>query len=236
MWSQIAERLRQAIDEGAFKPGEALPGETELNRRFGVSRTTSRAALDFLEAEGLISRKSGRGSIVIEPRIERPLNRLSSFSEDMAVRGLKPSYRTRSLKLTLASEFVATELKIANNSPVLEIDRILLADESPMATSLTYLAPVAFERSGLPTVEVLDSSSLYGWLKESAGVALTGGQERTEGAIADVTTARSLGLKQPAAVLVCHRTSWNSARQPVEYVVLHYRADRYSFQVGLARS
>ena len=97
----------------------------------------------------MISRKSGRGSIVIEPRIERPLNRLSSFSEDMAVRGLKPSYRTRSLKLTLASQSVATELKIAPNSPVLEIDRILLADESPMATSLTYLAPVAFERSGL---------------------------------------------------------------------------------------
>ena len=38
MWSQIAERLRQAIEEGAFKPGEALPGEAELNRRFGVSR------------------------------------------------------------------------------------------------------------------------------------------------------------------------------------------------------
>jgi GntR family transcriptional regulator len=235
MWSQIAERLRRAIEDGTFKPGQALPGEAELNRRFGVSRTTSRAALDFLEAEGLISRKSGRGSIVIEPRIERPLNRLSSFSEDMGVRGLKPSYRTRSLKLTPASEFVATELKIAINSPVLEIDRILLADESPMATSLTYLAPVAFERSGLPTITALDNGSLYGWLKEAAGVALTGGHERIEGSIADATTAKGLGLTQPAAVLVCHRTSWNSARQPVEYVILHYRADRYSFQVGLVR-
>jgi len=236
MWSQIAERLRRAIEDGTFRPGQALPGEAELNRRFGVSRTTSRAALDFLEAEGLISRRSGRGSIVIEPRIERPLSRLSSFSEDMRARGLNPSYRTVSLQLTLASQPVAAELKITPNSPVLEIERILLADQSPMATSLTYLAPVAFERAGLPTVGDLDGGSLYNWLQETASVALTGGHERIEGAIADVTTAKSLGLKQPAVVLVCHRTSWSSARQPVEYVVLHYRADRYSFQVGLARS
>ena len=236
MWWQIAERLRRAIGDGAFKPGEVLPGEAELNRRFGVSRTTSRAALDYLETEGLISRKSGRGSIVIEPRIDRPLNRLSSFSEDMRVRGLKPSYRTRSLQLTLASQSVAAELKIAPNSPVLEIDRLLLADGNPMATSLTYLAPVAFERSGLPITNNLDTGSLYTWLSDAAGVTLTGGHERIEGAIADADTVRSLGLKHPAAVLVCHRTSWTSANQPVEYVILHYRADRYSFQVGLARS
>jgi GntR family transcriptional regulator len=236
MWSQIAERLRRGIEDGTFRPGQTLPGEAELNRRFGVSRTTSRAALDFLETEGLISRKSGRGSIVIEPRVERPLNRLSSFSEDMRARGLSPSYRTISSQLTLARPSVASELKISPNSPVLEIERVLLADHSPMATSRTYLAPVAFERAGLPTIANLDEGSLYNWLQETAGVALTGGHERIEATIADTNIANTLGLKRPAAILVCHRTSWTSAKQPVEYVVLHYRADRYSFQVGLARS
>lgn len=236
MWLQIAERLRCAIEDGTFKPGVILPGEAELNRRFGVSRTTSRAALDHLEAAGLIQRKSGRGSIVIEPRVERPLNRLSSFSEDMHVRGLKPSYNTMSLQLTIAGAVIAAELNIAPNSPVLEIDRTLLADNSPMATSLTYLVPRVFERSGLPTVADLDGGSLYVWLNESAGIALTGGHERIEGAIADAETASRLGLKQPAAMLVCHRTSWSAANEPVEYVILKYRADRYSFHVGLARS
>ncbi|ATU92768.1 hypothetical protein BLM14_14875 [Phyllobacterium zundukense] len=236
MWSQIAERLRRAIEDGTFRPGAVLPGEAELNRRFGVSRTTSRAALDHLETEGLIKRKSGRGSIVIEPRVTRPLNRLSSFSQDMRVRGLQPGYNTRSLQLTIASPAVAAELKLAPNSPVLEIDRVLLADASPMATSLTYLAPAVFERSGLPTVADLDGGSLYAWLKDVAGIALTGGHEKIEGAIADAATARSLGLKQPAAVLVCHRTSWALANLPVEHVILRYRADRYSFHVGLAQS
>ncbi|MBZ9656312.1 GntR family transcriptional regulator [Phyllobacterium lublinensis] len=235
MWSQIAERLRLAIKDGTFKPGEVLPGEAELNRRFGVSRTTSRAALDFLEAAGLITRKSGRGSIVVQPRVERPLNRLSSFSEDMHARGLKPGYNTRSLRLSTASVAVAKELGIAPNSPVFEIDRILLADASPMATSLTYLVPAMFKQSGLPTAADLDRGSLYAWLKVRAGIDLAAGRERIEGGIADMETAKILGLEQPAAVLVCHRTSWSDANEPVEYVVLNYRADRYSFHVGLAR-
>ncbi|PSH70972.1 GntR family transcriptional regulator [Phyllobacterium brassicacearum] len=235
MWSQIAERLRRAIEDGNFKPGEVLPGEAELNRRFGVSRTTSRAALDHLETAGLITRKSGRGSIVNEHRVERPLNCLSSFSEDMHARGLKPSYSTRSVQLTMASAAVAAELNITPNSPVLEIDRTLLADASPMATSLTYLVPKVFERSGLPTVADLDGGSLYAWLKEAASIVLAGGHERIEGAIADAATSRSLGLKRPAPVLVCYRTSWSVANDPVEFVTLRYRADRYSFRVGLVR-
>jgi GntR family transcriptional regulator len=234
MWSQIADRLRQAIEDGAFKPGDALPGEAEINKRFGVSRSTSRAALDHLETEGLIKRRSGLGSIVIEPRVERSLNRLSSFSEDMRLRGLRPTYRTKSIRLAPAGPTVAAELKIEPGVDVVEIDRVLLADGTPMATSMTYLLPSLFEASGMPTVEELDRGSLYTWLR-NAGVFFAGGDERIEGALADPQTARDLGVRQPAAVLVCHRTSWAASKQPVEHVVLHYLADRYSFHVKLAQ-
>src|ERR1700753_2612069 len=95
LWWQIADRLRTAIQGGQFKPGEALPSEARRNGAFGVSRTTARAALDRLEQEGLITRRSGKGSVVLAPRVEQPLNRLSSFAEDMAQRGLTASYATR---------------------------------------------------------------------------------------------------------------------------------------------
>src|SRR6266851_5454848 len=88
LWAQIADRLRTAVEAGVFCPGDKLPGEADLNRRFGVSRTTARAALDRLEQEGRIMRRSGRGSIVLPPRVERPLNLLSSFAEDMHNCGL----------------------------------------------------------------------------------------------------------------------------------------------------
>jgi len=231
-WSQIADRLRADIDNGNFKPGDTLPGEAEINRRFGVSRSTSRAALDYLETEGLIKRRSGLGSIVVEPRVERPLNRISSFSEDMRSRGLKPGYRTRWIRIVPASQAVAAELQMRPGEPVVEIDRTLMADGMPLATSITYLKPWALEKSGIPTVEELDAGSLYERLRGD-GVIVHGGNERIEGALADTATARILGVKQPAVVLICHRTSWTPDRQPVEYVVLHYLAERYSFHVKL---
>ncbi|MDE1991991.1 MAG: GntR family transcriptional regulator [Rhizobiaceae bacterium] len=234
LWSQIADRLRRAIENGAFKPGDALPGEAEINKRFGVSRSTSRAALDHLETEGLIKRKSGLGSIVIEPRVERPLDRLSSFSEDMRMRGLTPGYQTRWIKVVPANQAVAAELKLNPGDDVVEIDRNMLADGTPIATSVTYLLPSLFEKSGLPTVEELDSGSLYQWLRR-AGIIFASGDERIEGALADAATARLLGVKQPAAVLVCHRTSWTANKQPIEHVVLHYLAERYSFHVRLVQ-
>src|SRR5262245_11851967 len=94
LWFQIAERLRHAIAQGVFSPGAVLPSEAKLNETFGISRATSRAALDRLEQEGLISRKSGKGSIVLSPRVDQPVNEMFGFSDDMRRRGLRPSYQT----------------------------------------------------------------------------------------------------------------------------------------------
>jgi GntR family transcriptional regulator len=232
LWSQIADRLREDIRNGTFKPGDLLPGEAEINQRFGVSRSTSRAALDHLKGEGLIKRRSGQGSIVIEPRVDRSLGRLSSFSEDMRLRGLKPGYRTRSIRRVAADPVVAAELKLMPGADVLAIDRVLLADGRPIATALTWLRPSSFGTSAPPTIADLDHGSLYQWLRQ-AGVVLSGGSERIEASLADPTTARMLEVKPPVAVIICHRTAWMAGGQPVEHGILHYLADRYSLHVKL---
>jgi GntR family transcriptional regulator len=54
MWFQIADQLRTALERQEFAPGDKLPSEADLNEIFGVSRSTARAALDKLEAEGRI--------------------------------------------------------------------------------------------------------------------------------------------------------------------------------------
>ncbi len=77
---------------------------------------------------------------------------------------------------------------------MVEIDRVLLADGTPMATSMTYLLPSLFEASGMPTIDELDRGSLYTWLR-NAGVFFAGGDERIEGALADAQTARDLGVR-----------------------------------------
>ena len=78
-----AEELRlQLADEivsGALAPGSALD-ETDIARRFNVSRTPVREALRQLAASGLVEARAHRGAVVAQPSIER----LSGMFEAMA--------------------------------------------------------------------------------------------------------------------------------------------------------
>ena len=129
LWAQIAEHLRAAVTRGEFVVGSRLPSEAELNKRFGVSRATARTALDRLETEGLITRRSGKGSIVCAPPVEQPLNLLSSFSDDMRDRGLKPGYGDVSVTVEQASSAVATALQIEQGADVVRVERLLCCQE-----------------------------------------------------------------------------------------------------------
>ncbi|MFE9100393.1 GntR family transcriptional regulator [Actinomadura geliboluensis] len=60
----IAANLRHQIETGHFQPGDALPSEAQLSRRYGVSRSTARAALMALEAGGLVTCVHGKGRYV----------------------------------------------------------------------------------------------------------------------------------------------------------------------------
>ena len=141
LWFQIAKRLRNAIETGVFGPGDTLPSEAQLNRQFGVSRATSRSALNDLEARGYIVRRSGRGSIVLRKRVDQPAEKMSGFSEDMRRRGLQPSYRLLKVGREPATASVAEALEVRRGAKVFMSHRVLLADGEPIGHALSWLAP-----------------------------------------------------------------------------------------------
>ena len=69
--------------------GSAIPSERQLSSDLGVSRLTVRAALDQLVREGYLVRRRGAGTFVREPKIAQELT-MTSFSEDMRQRGMRP--------------------------------------------------------------------------------------------------------------------------------------------------
>lgn len=227
LWFQIAERLRQAIAAGIFTAGDVLPSESQLNETFGISRATSRSALDSLEQEGLIVRKSGKGSIVLGPRVEQPAIEMYGFSDDMRRRGLRPSYHTVFAGRGKASRETGDALGIRVNSPVYHSRRILKADDQPIGVALSWIPLSIFEGTTLPTAEDLSRNSLYRWLNDTCGVKLTGARETIEAALAEGDMAAELEVPAAAAVLVVRRRSENADGTPIEYAVLHFRADRY---------
>jgi GntR family transcriptional regulator of arabinose operon len=61
-YRRIVESLRNSILSGQYRNGARLPSEAELVRRFGVSRMTAVKAMQQLQQEGLLVRRTGSGT------------------------------------------------------------------------------------------------------------------------------------------------------------------------------
>ena len=60
----ILSQLEDMILEGSLKPGEKLPPERELAKKFDVSRPSLREAIQKLEVKGLVNKRQGGGTFV----------------------------------------------------------------------------------------------------------------------------------------------------------------------------
>lgn len=63
-YTELANRLREAIKNGIYTEGQKLPSENQLASQTGYSRQTVRQAFSVLEKEGLTSRIQGSGTYV----------------------------------------------------------------------------------------------------------------------------------------------------------------------------
>jgi len=90
LYFQIAESRKEAIQSGALEPGQRLDNELELAERLGVSRPTVRQAIQRLAQQGLVVRRRGLGTVVLTPRIQRPLA-LSSLYDDLEAAQRSPT-------------------------------------------------------------------------------------------------------------------------------------------------
>jgi DNA-binding LacI/PurR family transcriptional regulator/uncharacterized protein YeaC (DUF1315 family) len=70
MYEVIYKDILNDIRKGKWPKGSRLPSEKELAQMYGVSRITSKRALEMLANEGRISRMPGRGSFVLEQKEE----------------------------------------------------------------------------------------------------------------------------------------------------------------------
>jgi DNA-binding LacI/PurR family transcriptional regulator len=62
----IYDKLCDDIVKGVYKPGEKLPTENELGKLFDTSRPTIGRAMRELQQKGLITRRQGQGTFVLQ--------------------------------------------------------------------------------------------------------------------------------------------------------------------------
>lgn len=60
----VIEKIKAAVRNGELKPGDRIPSHDELCKRWGISRTTIREALNKLESMGILTKYQGRGTFI----------------------------------------------------------------------------------------------------------------------------------------------------------------------------
>lgn len=137
--SQLKEALIAMISNEALKPGDQLPTQKELGAQYEMSHMTVRRALDELIKEGVISSVRGKGLYVTSQTLPTDIGSLVSFDEQILRLGMTPSKRVLCGEIIPASTVLAQMLKVDVGIPLVSLERLLLANNTPVALIVAYL-------------------------------------------------------------------------------------------------
>lgn len=226
LYAQLRRHVGGLIDRGHLPPDTPLPPEREIAAITGLSRVTVRKALAGLADSGAVVQRQGAGSWVApaRPRVEQQLSHLTSFTEDMARRGLRTETRwlERGLFLPTADEAA----RLALTGQVARLARLRLADGLPMAIERASLPPAI-----LPNPLAVETS-LYAVLG-AQGLRPVRAVQKISAINLGADEAGHLGLPLHAAGLQIERLSYLPDGRAVELTRSVYRGDTYDFVAEL---
>jgi DNA-binding GntR family transcriptional regulator len=228
LYYQVALEIQRAIESGELSAGTRLESEIALAQRIDVSRPTMRKAIEYLVARGYVVRKRGVGTVVMRPKVRRPLE-LSSLYDDLASTGKQPTTRVLALETQPAPIGVAEALGIDEGTPVIAFERLRYTLGRPLALMRNHVP------AGLLSVdaEALETTGLY-QLMRAAGIRLQLASQTIGARSATVGEARVLHSPKGATLLTMQRTTYDDKGRPVEVGDHLYRASDYSFEFVLS--
>jgi GntR family transcriptional regulator len=227
--SQTRDRVIDLIDR--LGVGNAIPSERQLSTDLGVSRLTVRAALDGLVREGYLVRRRGSGTFVREPKIAQELT-MTSFSEDMQRRGMRPASKTLSLTTTMAGAYLGRCLHVSPSERIVVVRRLRLADGVTMAIETLHVPESLVP--GL-TPRDLEKHSFYELLAQRYEITIVGGIQTIEPTVTNEEESAGLGVPLHSPAFLFERTTRSDTDAIVEFVRSIYRGDRYRLVTELHR-
>lgn len=227
LYHQAEQALEEAIGDGRLPPGTKLESELDLAEQFGISRPTMRAAIKQLVDKGLLIRRRGFGTVVAPTPVKRAVA-LTSLYDDLKESGREPKTRVLTLEEALCPPGVAEQLGIGPEAPVLQFDRLRVADSDPIAL-MHNVVPV-----GLLEIEKedLEQTGLYD-LFRSNGISPHVATQRVGARKADTEVAELLEIEPGDPVLTMMRTAYDTSGRPIEYGSHCYPAESYWFEMML---
>jgi GntR family transcriptional regulator len=252
LYELIADDLRDKIKSGKLAAGSQLSPEPKLQEEYSerpefssskVSRNTIRDAIAILVLEGLVEKRAGQGTFVVEkidPFVTMisndPVARESLAYQSEVTRRGRTSYETEPrVEIQFSSE--APELQLGDDQQVISRYQRRYIDRKPYSLQTSWY-PRHYVQDG---AERLDDAGeieqgAVAYIEQTIGVKQGGWRERLRVRVANAEESAFFGLtaKPGAQVIEARRTAFNTDREPMRLTVTVYAADRneFSYQAG----
>lgn len=227
---QVAKYLRiesdilAAIRDGRLKPGDKLPGQSEMRRKYGVSAITVRKAFADLINDGYLVGMRGSGTYVAKRQMIRGLTSIS-FSEELRQQGYDLGMVVDEIE-TQSSATIAHRLDVDEESEITRVARVRIANGEPVVYQVSYvpssLLSVAQAKSLYETgsfYAVLAQVGVYPrWVNETYSVRV----------IEDAHICNALGVEKGYPCFYVRRTTFDEDNRIIEYSESCFNKDWYS--------
>jgi GntR family transcriptional regulator len=228
LFQRLQSELAQLIAE--TPAGDRLPSEPDLARRLGVSRATLREAMRSFEGQGLIRRRQGVGTFVVGQSnvIDTGLEVLESI-ETMARRiQLKVSMGDLQIDRMVADENRAGLLQVPPGSPVVQVSRVIHAENRPVA----YLVDLLQEETLLPEdlKEGFTGSVLDQFLRRD-DIQLAESKTDIRAVAASPEIARALQIQRGDVLLLFIAYLYSKEGRMIDYSLSYFLPGYFRFHV-----
>jgi GntR family transcriptional regulator len=230
LYHQLKEILLHEIHSGKLKPEDRLPSEDQVAATYGVSIITVRRTLTDLAMAGYLRRERGRGTFISRKALEQGPRELTSFSHEMAKRGLGSSSRVLAQQVMGADSVVAEQLRIPEGAEIFVLRRLRLADGETMGIQT---ANIPLELAPGLVREDFNSASLYDTLQRKFGLIPFHARETHSAILIEGEDAAILRLPEGSSGLAAKRLTFLADGRPFEFVTSVMRGDRYEIVLDL---
>jgi GntR family transcriptional regulator len=222
----ISSEMRKRIKDHFYPIDQPIPDEISLTKEFQCSRMTMKRALDILALEGLLYRKRGHGTFIVQSAINN--NKVNVESEEVIgltklLRNKKVTSKVIRFDVQFPSEEVAAHLGIDTETPVYFIIRLRLVDGQPYVLEKTYMPTTI-----IPGInDAVLMGSIYRYIEEDLGLTIAGSHRKIRACKSDELDQKSLDCLHDDPILEVEHVAFLNNGVPFEYSFSRHRYDKF---------
>lgn len=230
--TSISQRLHEALGSmiANMNPGERLLSEPKLARVLGVSRATLREAMRTYETQGVIIRKQGAGTYVMQqpPVIETGLEVLESIETLAKKIDLDVTMGELNIELRQATLDESLALELENGARVVQVSRIIQAKDRPAAYLIDILPEDVLDPA---EIDVGFKGSVLDLLINRGTPTLSSSRCEINAVQATPAIARLLGIQRGDVLLRLVAWLYTASGQVIDYSFSYFLPGYFRFHV-----